>query len=203
MLSIILLSVSTLTWAGNGVGNKRGVRLTYGVEWGAVSNIIEKNYNLYMTMDDYLTEESNIDYGFGIGGLLEGHIGISYKRASLTMYSGVKSYSKKLHQIPIGMRMIILTEKKYDEGLFVLLDGSVGLSVNTDYKNSYSSSLGLGYRIKLTDGCSLDHSISLNVSNTNPTKIYDKIYNVIVYPNDITKAYSNKLGICLSTSINF
>lgn len=184
-------------------GQNDQFKFTYGVEWGSTVNLYENSYSLYVTDDKTLTEEKYSGYKSNFGGLLEAHFGLNYKRIALTAYSGVKSYDKKVNQIPLGLQILSFVGRQYDNGAFFLVDGSIGMPFKSKYKSSYSGTLGAGYRIKLTEHCSLDYSIAFSYSNVHPTTLYDSIYNVAVDADNIRKAVINKYGVTISTAIHF
>lgn len=179
------------------------VNIIYGVEWGGILNFHKQIYALYQTKDQYLVEYHDAGPIHHLNGLLNVYGGIGIPSAEFSVHCGYQGVDKDFRVIPVSLRATAFLDKERVEGIYFLGEGGTGIPIRKIDLNSYSGSVGLGYRINLNGKASLNYSLAFTLANYQPKELDDPYSDEFVDPELIRVSHAKICGFVICVGLNF
>lgn len=181
--------------------------LRYGIEWGFNPNVFAKTQLNYLTSEGYRVIDNTDRGDFFPCGFIMANIGINaWEYMSVSVHSGYMGVSRNNRVIPLLLRVTGHINGSQKDGMFVFLDGGVGFHLpKTDEpprKLGVTGDAGIGYRLRLSSGMSLDLSFCIKGFYDRPL-IKDPDTGQYVPEEDIFKSDAFYLNPSVSVGLTF
>lgn len=176
---------------------------TWGIEWGSSLSFLSKDYVTFVAADGFLADMDDVNGYTHINGLIMARTGIALGRYELTLGAGWQGGAKEARFFPFTLKANGFIDGRREKGIFLTAEAGVGIPEKKSGKICASGNLGLGYRLPIYNGLSIDYGIGLQTAYVHRYDIVDPYSGEYLKKENIRSSNSIVNAVRLSVALNF
>ncbi len=150
-------------------------RMTYGIEWGYVATFQYGYHNYFIAPEGYRVEEKVNMYGLIDNAEMHVNVGYDFdSRWNLSLYIGYEGIGDTQKAVPVSLRLTrSYRENRMGDRWFTFADFGSGICIKKHPQEIFTSKIGAGYSLSLSEFASIDFLISARLTHTHQDIYYD------------------------------
>ena len=194
LLLMILLSVPARAGAP---------RFTWGLEWGYTATFLKTSQHNFICSEGYRIIDNPVTWRYFSNGSVLVNAGADITRTlNLSLYSGIQGVYSKRWVVPAMLRMRWRPGGLDSDGFMVMAGGGPVFPTTVLRETGLESQLGIGYRLALLHGISVDFLLSWNCT-LDSERIVDPDTHKYVSRSQMTTNSAEYQAINFSMALNF
>ncbi len=177
--------------------------ISFGAEWGYTGTFLKTSQHNFICSEGYRIIENPVSGRYFSNGSVLVNAGVDVSgKINLSVYSGLQGVYSHRWVVPVMMRMRWCPAGLDSDGFLLFAGGGATFPTTVLRETGAESQLGVGYRVALFKGISVDLLLSWNVTLDSET-IIDPDTRMPVPRNKMTTNTTEYQGINISLALNF